>query len=109
MESAGTSKTDGELLDMMQRVSSENSNPQITYDEFLGVMAESEFLDLFNETFNALDKHNSGFVKAGDLDFVLEGMRDLISDDRKSLIDVEDMDMLINYEQFSKMLLGVTL
>lgn len=109
MESAGTSKTDGELLDMMQRVSPDNSNPQITYDEFLGVMAESEFLDLFNETFNALDKHNSGFVKAGDLDFVLEGMRDLISDDRKSLIDVEDMDMLINYEEFSKMLLGVTL
>ena len=29
-------------------------------------------------------------------------MRDLISDDRRSIIDVEDQDIQIDYEQFSK-------
>ena len=61
---------------------------------------------LFMETFAALDKDNIGFLKAGELDRVLCGMRDLVSNDRKSIIDVEDEDMLINYEQFAKMLLG---
>jgi len=32
-----------------------------------------------------------------------------ISDDRKSLIDVEDQDMQVDYEQFAKMLLGAAL
>jgi calmodulin/calcium-binding protein CML len=44
-----------------------------------------------------------------DLDRVLCGVRDLISDDRKSIIDVEDDEMLIDYEQFSRMLLGSAL
>merc|ERR1719183_2333391 len=57
-------------------------------------------------TISALDKDNIGFLKAGELDRVLCGMRDLVSNDRKSIIDVEDEDMLINYEQFAKMLLG---
>lgn len=110
MESVGSAKTDEELMDMINKSSLlVDGNTEITFDEFMGVMAEAEFYYLFKETFNALDTHNSGFVRAGDLDLVLNGMRDLISDDRKSLIDVEDKDMLINYDQFAKMLLGVTL
>jgi len=32
-----------------------------------------------------------------------------ISDDRKSIIDVEDQDIQVDYEQFAKMLLGAAL
>mmetsp|Transcript_15400 Transcript_15400/g.27962 ORF Transcript_15400/g.27962 Transcript_15400/m.27962 type:complete len:81 (+) Transcript_15400:286-528(+) len=78
----------------------------MSFTEFIGIMAEAEFYHLFRDTFKAIDKQDSGYLKARDLDRVLCGMRDLISDDRKSIIDVEDEDMLIDYEQFSKMLLG---
>ena len=108
MHTVGTDKTDEELMEMINKANPMvDGNTEITYDEFMGVMAEAEFFSLFNDTFNALDKHNSGFIKAGEIDSILSGMRDLISDDRNSLIDVEDKDMLINYEQFSKMLLGI--
>ena len=43
----------------------------------LQVMAESEFYNLFLETFEELDKENTGYVRAGDLDEVLHGVRDL--------------------------------
>lgn len=69
-------------------------------------MAEAEFYYLFRDLFGQLDTNDSGFVKAHQLDRVLCGVRDLISDDRKSVIDVEDKDMLIDYEQFCRMLLG---
>jgi calmodulin len=81
----------------------------ITLNEFLGVMAEAEFYYLFTETFQVLDKDNSGYVRAGDLDEVLDGVRFLITDDRKSIIDVEDQDIRVDYEQFAKMLLGASL
>lgn len=108
MNSVGTEKSDEELADMINKANPAiDGNSVIHFDEFLGVMAEAEFFDLFNETLNTLDKRKSGFVKAGDIDLLLGGMRDLISDDRKSLIDVEDKDMLVDYEEFSRMLLGV--
>ena len=53
-------------------------------------MAEAEFYNLFLETFRALDKMDTGYVRAADLDRVLCGVRDLITDDRNSIIDVED-------------------
>ena len=77
--------------------------------DFEGLWAEAEFYNLFRDVFSTLDTQNSGFVKAGDLDRVLAGVRDLISDDHKSLIDVEDADVLIDYERFSRMLLGTAL
>jgi len=40
------------------------------------------------------------------LDRVLCGVRDLISDDRMSIIDTEDMDMQIDYVSYADMLLG---
>ena len=43
-----------------------------------------------------LDVNKTGFVSAGDLDRVLCGVRDLISDDRMSIIDTEDMDMQVS-------------
>ena len=81
----------------------------MTYEDFMGLMAEAEFYYLFRDIFASLDVEDSGYVKAQDLDRILCGVRDLISDDRKSIIDVEDKDMLIDYEQFSRMLLGTTL
>jgi len=108
MESIGEEKTVSELKDIMNKSHpSVDTSTDMTFDEFMGVMAEAEFYYLFTETFNALDKHNSGFVRAKDLDRVLCGMRDLVFNDRFSIIDVEDTEMLIDYEQFSKMLLGV--
>ncbi len=83
-----------------------DGNTEITIDEFMGVMAEAEFYYLFKETFAALDKQNTGYVQAYKLDKVLCGLRDLISDDRKSIIDVEDQEMLIDYETFSRMMIG---
>jgi calmodulin len=106
MESIGEEKTDDELQVMMQTGHSLDGTQVITFPDFMGIMAEAEFYHLFTETFKNLDKEGSGFVRAMDLDRVLCGMRDLISDDRKSIIDVEDKDMMIDYEQFSRMLLG---
>jgi calmodulin len=81
----------------------------MTYEDYMGIMAEAKFYNLFLEIFSSLDENASGFVRARDLDRVLCGVRDLISDDRKSVIDVDDKDMLIDYEQFARMLLGTTL
>ncbi len=83
-----------------------DGNTEISMDEFMGVMAEAEFYYLFKETFASMDKDNSGYVQAYKLDRVLCGLRDLISDDRKSIIDVEDKEMLIDYETFSRMMIG---
>jgi len=73
------------------------------------MMAEAEFYHLFVDTFNYLDKQDSGFVRAGDLLTVLRGMDSLMTDERTNILKVDDDDMLINYEQFSKMLLGAVL
>ena len=81
----------------------------ITEQDFTGLMAEVEIYHLFLDTFKAMDTQNSGFVRAKDLDRVLCGIRDLISDDRNSIIDVEDQEMMVDYEQFSRMLLGTSL
>lgn len=83
-----------------------DGNLEISSAEFLGVMAEAEFYYLFKDTFATLDPHNSGFVQAGKLDKILCGLRDLISDDRMSIIDIDDKDMLIDYETFSRMMIG---
>ena len=89
------------------------------------------FRPLFTDTFSSLDKDKTGYVQAGKLDKVLDGkdccnerrhirshlchllvrtlflgLRDLISDDRMSIIDVDDKDMLIDYETFSRMMIG---
>lgn len=109
MESIGEEKSDRELEEVIERANGVDGKQVITHEDFLGLMAEAEFYHLFLDTFTALDKFDSGFVKAGELDRVLCGVRDLISDDRKSIIDVEDKEILINYEQFSRMLLGTAL
>lgn len=102
-----------EKEEVIREVPSRVQFPQqkITFDEFMGVMAEAEFYNLFLNTFNALDTYNSGFVRAKDLKNVLCGVRDLISDDRTSIIDSvdSDEDMLVNYEQFTKMMIGSAL
>ncbi|CAJ1966059.1 unnamed protein product [Cylindrotheca closterium] len=82
----------------------------IAREEFMGVMAEAEFYNLFKETFQELDHENTGYVRAGDLDQILGGVRDLIGDKRHtSIVDVDDKDMLVDYEQFSRMLLGAAI
>jgi CRP-like cAMP-binding protein/Ca2+-binding EF-hand superfamily protein len=78
----------------------------LSFLDFMGIMAEAEFYHLFRDTFAYLDPDQTGFVRVSDLSRVLRGMRDLISNDRNSIIDVDDPDMMIDYEQFSRMLLG---
>ena len=110
MDSIGEEKTDADLLSYIESGNQEMDGRQVlTYEDFMGIMAEAEFYNLFYETFRALDKDDSGYLRASDLNRVLCGIRDLITDDRKSIIDVEDDDMSIDYEQFSKMLLGTAL
>lgn len=110
MESIGEETSDAELKEMVTTGHSGMDGSQVlTFDGFMGIMAEAEFYQLFTDTFASLDKYNTGFVKAQDLDRILCGLRDLISDDRKSIIDVEDKEMMIDYEQFSRMLLGGSL
>ena len=72
------------------------------------MIAEAEFYNLFVDTFNALDKQNSGFIRAGDLRVVLEEMGGVAmgSDERTSIVKVADDDMLIDYDYFSRMLIG---
>ena len=107
MESVGEDKSDKELLQMINNANPDiDGNTEINFTEFMGMMAEAEFYYLFIETFEALDKNKSGFVSAGDLNRVLCGVRDLVSDDRMSIIDTSDMDMQVDYETFADMLLG---
>ncbi|KAL3789743.1 hypothetical protein HJC23_006736 [Cyclotella cryptica] len=67
---------------------------------------KAEFYYLFMDTFEMLDVQKTGYVSAGSLDRALCRVRDLISDDRMSIIDTEDMDMQIDYKTFADMLLG---
>lgn len=114
MNSIGDSRPDEELVDFIETsnrgmVGEDDGKQVITYADFFGIMAEVEFYHLFLETFGALDVHDSGFVRAKDLDRVLCGIRDLVTDDRRSIIDVIDTEMMVDYEQFSRMLLGSAL
>lgn len=107
MESVGEIKGDEELRAIISKANPfVDGNQEINLTEFMGVMAEAEFYYLFLDTFQMLDVHNTGFVMAGDLDRVLCGVRDLISDDRMSIIDTADMDMQVDYETYASMLLG---
>ena len=115
MDTAREKKTDEELLQMIHRANPGYALPApsyaqkatITRNEFLGVMAEAEFYNLFTETFQELDREKTGYVRAGDLAEILGGVQDMVSDETKiNLINGEDADMLIDYEQFSKILLG---
>lgn len=107
MESVGDSRSDDELRDMINNANPNiDGNEEINFTEFMGVMAEAEFYYLFLDTFEMLDVNNTGYVSAGDLDRVLCGVRDLISDDRMSIIDTADMDMQVDYETYADMLLG---
>jgi len=100
-------RSDEELEEIINKADpSTNGNKEISYRDFMGVMAEAEFYYLFKDTFSLLDKTNSGYVQAGKIEKVLCGLRDLISDDRKSIIDMEDKDMLVDYDTFSMMMIG---
>jgi len=99
--------SENEVKEMINKADpSVDGNTSISYDEFMGVMAEAEFYYLFKETFSTLDSNGSGYISAGKIENVLGGLRDLITDDRKSIIDVEDKDMLVDYDTFSKMMIG---
>lgn len=118
MDSVGETKTEDELTTVMKDGADEGGMSSIAYvdglptagislQDFLGIMAEAEFYYLFRDIFSSLDPEGTGYVRAKDLDRALSGVRDLISDDRKSIIDVGDEDdLLIDYDQFSRMLLG---
>ena len=160
LESIGVTHSENELRSMINKANPMvDGNACITFPEFLGIMAESEFYNLFlevgggseqklqacatttiavllpliryhrylyryryrylyrylyryfsSQTFQSLDVHDSGFIKRGDLRRCLDGIERLFGDERTIIIinegeDGED-DMLINYEAFSKMLLG---
>lgn len=110
MHSVGQDRTDQEIQDMINKANPDvDGNEEISLSDFMGVMAEAEFFYLFMDTFHTLDENDTGYVMAGDLDKALCGVRDLISDDRMSIIDVEDKDLQIDYESFANMLLGKAL
>lgn len=111
MESIGEEKSTEDLMELIPSgyQSGARGEGVMNLEDFMGIMAEAEFYFLFRDIFAALDTRGDGFVKAGDLDRVLSGVRDLISDDKHSIIDVDDLDMAIDYEQFTKMLLGLSL
>eukprot|EP00588_Corethron_pennatum_P011640 CAMPEP_0194282400 /NCGR_PEP_ID=MMETSP0169-20130528/22995_1 /TAXON_ID=218684 /ORGANISM="Corethron pennatum, Strain L29A3" /LENGTH=630 /DNA_ID=CAMNT_0039027697 /DNA_START=274 /DNA_END=2166 /DNA_ORIENTATION=- len=110
MESTGQPKSDDELNSIFEAVHpGVEASAEIDYDEFIGMMAEAEFYYLFVETFEYLDKQGSGFIRAGDITSAITGMESFISVEKTNFLKVDDDDMLINYEQFSKMLLGSAL
>eukprot|EP00529_Nitzschia_sp_RCC80_P013409 CAMPEP_0113491162 /NCGR_PEP_ID=MMETSP0014_2-20120614/27416_1 /TAXON_ID=2857 /ORGANISM="Nitzschia sp." /LENGTH=592 /DNA_ID=CAMNT_0000384949 /DNA_START=260 /DNA_END=2035 /DNA_ORIENTATION=+ /assembly_acc=CAM_ASM_000159 len=84
METAGEQKSDEELLKMIKSAGNSqlyarcSEDAVITRNEFMGVMAEAEFYNLFMETFEDLDKEKTGYVRAGDLATVLGGVQDLV-------------------------------
>ena len=72
--------------------------------------ATSSSVTAVNKASPAISAKLSGVTIGIDLDEVLGGVRALIPNDKKTnIIDVDDQDMLIDYEQFSRMLLGVGL
>jgi len=107
MDSVGETRSDAELESVINNANPNiDGNTQMSKSEFMGIMAESEFYYLFLSTFEMLDVNKTGYVAAGDLDRVLCGVRDLISDDRMSIIDTSDLDMQVDYETYADMLLG---
>lgn len=109
MESIGKKRTDSELAEMINKANPAiDGNVSLRFDEFMGMIAEAEFYYLFVDTFNALDVQNSGYIRAGDLRAVLAQMGGVAlgSDERTSIVKVDDDDMLIDYDYFSRMLIG---
>jgi len=97
------------LVDKLRRFQGEKKLKKVVLTLIAEQLEDKELSDL-RETFQELDQDSTGFVRAGDLDQILGGVRDLIGDKRHtSIIDVDDKDMLVDYDQFSKMLLGVAI
>ncbi len=72
MDSIGEEQSDEELVDLIETSHQALDGRQvITYEDFMALMAEDEFYHLFLEAFAALDKWDSGYVRAKDLDRVL--------------------------------------
>jgi len=104
MKSVGDEKCSDKIQDIITIL--KNPNAEMSYITFIGIMAEAEFYFLFTDMFNALDKYDAGYVRLKDLENVLSGMNDLVSDEKRDVFGFDDKDMLIDYELFSKMLLG---
>ena len=113
---------ESELLRVVNSLSTDESEQAIagpgqslTFNQFMAIMAEAEFYNLFLNTFNSLDVHNSGFIPRKDLRKILAGVRDLISDEQIGIIGSNDEneddqeDIQVNYEQFTRMMLGAKL
>ena len=111
MELVGDPRSENEVREIMDQARDvdASSQPVLTPTDFMGIMAEAEFYHLFRDVFASLDKEDSGFVRASEINRVLAGVRDLISDDRNSIIDQMDDDLLIDYQTFSRMMLGTSL
>lgn len=110
LESVGEVWTEDEYKELIGTSQDQSKGSStLTETDFMGIMAEAEFYYLFRDMFAELDTNDTGFVRAKDLDRILCGVRDLISDDRYSIIDIEDDEMLVDYDQFSRMLLGTSL
>ena len=83
--------------------------------DFMGIMAEVEFYYLFRDIFASLDRRDVGFVKAADLDRILCGVRDLISDDTRVFLrdcydhTIQIMDLLETYRDMSVSMLDIYL
>ena len=106
MNSIGQKKTEEELLKVIESPANDDEDKLISEEDFMGLMAEAEIYNLLLGTFQALDENNGGYIKANDLNNILSGVQGLISDDRKNLINLDDEELEIDYDQFSKMLLG---
>ncbi len=61
------------------------------------------------QSFQTLDSQSTGYVRAGDLNGVLGGVRDIVGVKHKTIIDSEDENVRVDIEQFTKMLLGIAL
>ncbi len=73
MDYIGEERSDEELVDLIETSRQAlDGRRVITYEDFMALMAEDEFYHLFLDTLTtALDKQDSGYVRAKDLDRVL--------------------------------------
>ena len=73
MDYIGEERSDEELVDLIETSRQAlDGRRVITYEDFMALMAEDEFYHLFLDTLTtALDKQDSGYVRAKNLDRVL--------------------------------------
>ena len=110
------------VQDNNKSVPTHTSSTSVDFEEFMGIAAEAEFYQILKETFESMDHKNTGYVRVEHISDLLQEIQKLYPNKEgesenacKTMIQAiiessktkDGKDMFLNYEDFTRSLLGM--